>query len=181
LSGKRLQLLLETVPTIARPAILWNPESRDAALSYEETKEAAQAMGSQAQSLEVRAPPDFARARQVAIDAGADGLIVLTDSLVRTHYSVVTGLASNARLPAMYDQPFLYMNFGGLMAYGPNVEDLARRAATYVDQILKGASPTDLPIERPSRLDFVISLKAARALGLTIPQPVLQQVTQAIE
>ena len=138
LSGKRLQLLLETVPTIARPAILWNPGSKDSTLSYEETKEAAQALGSQAQSLEVRAPPDFARARQAALDTGADGLIVLTDSLVRTHYSVVTGLASNARLPAMYDQPLLYMNFGGLMAYGPSFEDLARRAATYVDQNPQG-------------------------------------------
>jgi putative ABC transport system substrate-binding protein len=181
LSGKRLQLLRDAVPTIVRPAILWNPESKDAALSFEETHEAAQALGLQTLSLEVRAPADFNRARQATLGARADGLIVLGDFLMRTHKAVVISIAGNARLPAMYDQALPYMDAGGLMAYGPNVEDLARRTATYVDKILKGARPADLPIERLSQLDFVINLKTARTLGLAIPQSILQQATQVIQ
>ena len=181
LTGKRLQLLREAVPTMSRPAVLWNPESRDAAISFVDIQAAAQVLGLPLQSLEVRAPGDFNGARQSPITAQSDGLIVIGDFLMRVQKAVVISLAGNARLPAMYDQAYPYIEVGGLMAYGPNVEDLGRRAATYVDKILKGAKPADLPVERPTKVDFVLNLRTARALGLTIPESVLQQATEVIQ
>jgi putative ABC transport system substrate-binding protein len=135
----------------------------------------------QAQSLEVRVPGDFGRARQAALDAKADGLIVLGDHFLRSQRAVVISIANSARLPAMYDHPFPYVEFGGLMGYGPNILDLARRGATHLDKIIKGATPADLPIERPSRVEFAINLRTARTLGLALPQSVLEQATQVIQ
>jgi len=181
LSGKRLELLRDTVAGISRPAVLWNPGSPDAALGFLETESAANVLGLSLQSLEVRGPSDFSLAFEAAARTGADALIVLGDPLLLVYGSVVVSLAARTGMPAMYDQASPYLAGGGLMAYGANLEHLSRRAATYVDKILRGAKPTDLPIEQPTVFDLVVNLRTAQTLGLTIPPSVLQQATEVIQ
>ena len=132
------------------------------------------------QSLEIRAPEDIDRAFEAAIRGRASALIVVEDSLFISHRARIVTLAAKSRLPAMY---FLreFVDAGGLMSYAADLSDLFRRAATYVDKILKGAKPADLPVEQPTKFELVINLKTAKALGLTIPQSVLIRADQVIQ
>ena len=180
LSAKRVELLRDAVPAISRVAVLWNSSNRVKVLDYKMTQAAAQTLGVPLQSVEVRHMDDIGPAVAAAARERAGGLLVLSDALTNTHRGRIVELANKNRLPTMYFSRE-WVDEGGLMAYGPRWRDLYRRAATYVDKILKGARPGDLPIEQPTTFDLVVNLKTARALGLTIPQRVLQQATEVIQ
>ena len=180
LGRKRLQLLKEVVPGVSRVAVLWNAANPYAVLNMRETEAAARTLGVQVQSLEVRGPDDFESALPAAIRGRAGALIVVDDPLTLTYRVRIVDFAARNRLPAMYGFRE-YAEAGGLMAFGASLADLGRRAATYVDKILKGAKPADLPVEQPTKFELVINLKTAKALGLTIPQSVLLRADQIIE
>ena len=180
LGGKRLQLLKEVVPAVSRVAILWNAANPAPALVVKETEVAARSLGVRLQSLEVRGPDDYARAFQAAISGRAGALIAVEDPLVLTHQARIVEFAAKRRLPAMYPNRE-YVDAGGLMSYGANLRDLFRRAATYVDKILKGAKPADLPVEQPTTFDLFVNLKTAKALRLTIPRSVLIRADRVIQ
>jgi putative ABC transport system substrate-binding protein len=180
LSGKRLELLKDTVPGMARVAVLWDPTEVSAARQLRDTEEVARVLGLQVQALEVRGPDDFEGAFAAARQGRADGLTVLagpaTDSDHRTR---LVDLAAQSRLPTMY-RVREFAEAGGLMSYAASDRKMARRAAYYVDRILKGAKPLDLPVEQPTKFELVINLKAAQALGLTIPPTLLFQADEVI-
>ncbi len=180
LSGKRLQLLKEVVPRVSRVAVFWNPANPSNALQIGETKVAAQALGVQLQPLELRGPQDLESAFQAATRGRAGALIMLDDPLFFTHRTPIVALAAKSRLPAMYGLTG-FVEAGGLMSYGTNLSDLHRRAATYVDKILKGAKPADLPVEQPTRFELVVNMKTAKALGITFPQSILVRADQVIQ
>jgi putative ABC transport system substrate-binding protein len=180
LTDKRLDLLKQTVPGLRRVAVLWNPDSPSTGLAWKETQTAAQALSLDLQSLEVRSPDEFERLTAAANREQAQALLILIDGLTAAYPARIADAARASRLPSMFDSRE-YTAAGGLMIYGPSRLDMHRRAAVYVDKILKGANPGDLPIERPTRFDFIINLKTAQALGLTIPQSVLQQATELIQ
>ncbi|HEY7062546.1 MAG TPA: ABC transporter substrate-binding protein [Chloroflexota bacterium] len=180
LSGKRLELLTQAVPNIREVAVLWNAADPDKALDFAETQAAAQVLGLHLTSLEVRAPDEFADVFGAAQDAHPDALIILEDPLTVVYEAQIVEWAAQSRLPAMYETPTA-AHAGGLIAYGPRLTSLFHRAAYYVDRILQGTNPADLPVEQPMTFDFVINLKTARALGLTIPQEVLLQTTEVIQ
>jgi len=180
LSGKRLELLKEAVPRLSRVAVLWNAANPDKARDLEETEVQARALGLRLQSLEVRGPNDIESAFRAATSKGAGALFTLTDALIITHQSRIVELAAKGRLPAMHEQRE-FVEAGGLMSYGPNDADLFRRAATYVDKILKGAKPSELPVEQPTRFEFVINLKTAKKIGLTIPPELLVRADKVIK
>lgn len=180
LSGKRLQLLKETLPKASRVAILSDSGSRPAAAHVRETEFAARALGVQLQSLKVRNPEDLENAFRAAGKGRAQALIVVQTGLVNSHRARIVNLAVKTRLPVMYtDSSFVLA--GGLMSYGPDGPEQHRRAATYVDRILKGAKPADLPVEQPTKFEFVINLKAAKQIGLTIPPNVLARADKVIQ
>ena len=174
LARKRLELLKEAVPKASRVAVLWSPSRRSAGatrasdLAFEETRTAAQALGVQLQSLEVGGPDDFDPAFSAMRRQHADALLLISNSLLFTHRRRLADLALNHRMPAMFEFRE-YAEAGALIAYGANLDDLSRRAATYVDKILKGAKPVNLPVEQPTKFELVINMKTAKALGLTIP------------
>ena len=172
LSGKRLELLKEAIPGISRVGVLWNPENPSSVSGFKDTQEAAQALAMQLQSLEVRGPDEFEGAFQAATKRQTRALSVLSDSLMFNNRRRLLELAAKHRLPTMHTQS-LWVEAGALMSYGTYLPDLWRRAAAYVDKILKGAKPADLPVEQPMKFEFVINLKTAKQLGLTIPQSVL--------
>jgi putative ABC transport system substrate-binding protein len=180
LSAKRLELLRDAVPSISRIAVLWNAGFEGEAREWRETQVAAEALGVEAQSLEVRGANDLESAFEAATRERPNGLIVLHDGLTFTHRARIVEFAAKGRLPAMYEFRE-WTEAGGLMNYAPSRTDMARRAAYYVDRILKGAKPADLPIEQPMRFDFVINLRTAQALGLTLPQSILVQATELIQ
>ena len=180
LSGKRLQLLMEALPGVSRVAVLWNPADPAKALDLRETQATGQALGVQLQVLEVQGPEDFERAFAAMTSDRAEALITLGDPLTVSHRMRIVDLAAKSRLPTMYDVRE-FVEAGGLMAYGPSLPDLFRRAAAYVDKILKGAKPGDLPVEQPMKFELIINLKTAKALGLTIPQSVLFLADQVIQ
>jgi putative tryptophan/tyrosine transport system substrate-binding protein len=180
LYGKRLELLKEAVPGTARAALLLNPDNPAAHLVLKETQISAQALGLQIQSLEVRGLNDFEGAFDAAIKGRVGALIVAQNPPITTHPKRVVELAAKHRLPAMYAVGE-YVADGGLMAYGPSMPDLYRRAAAYVDKILKGAKPADLPVEQPTKFELVINLKTAKQLGLTIPPEVLMRADKVIK
>jgi putative ABC transport system substrate-binding protein len=181
LSGKRLELLREVVPGLARVAIMWNPDVQGAVLDYKETERAARSLRLQLQSVEVSRAADLNRAFSVLTNGHAQALIVVALSpLIFANRGQIVSLAKKNRLPSMYGGKE-FADAGGLMAYGPSSTDLWRRAATYVDKILKGAKPGDLPVEQPTKFELIINLKTARALGLTIPQALLQRADQVIQ
>jgi len=180
LAPKRLQLLKESSPGISRIGVLHNPDDPGRVLALRETVSSARMLGLADQALELRDGDGMAATLTRAIADGVDALVVLQGGAVNNASSSVVGVVAQHRLPAMYDGGE-YVNVGGLMYYGPSFVDLYRRAAGYVDRILKGANPADLPIERPSRFDFLVNLKTAQALGLTIPPSVLQQATEVIQ
>ncbi len=177
LGGKKLELLKETFPKVTRVAYLWNPDS-PAGLS--EMQAAAQALGLQLQSLEVRSSNDFDSAFEAVLRERAHALITSPNPVVITHHKRIVEFAAERRLPAMYyDREFV--EAGGLMSYGPDYSDLYRRAATYVDKILKGAKPADLPVEQPMKFELVINLKTAKQISVTIPQSVLFRADKVIK
>ena len=179
LSGKGLELLKETIPKLSRIAVVWNPDNPGKTSSFKETEVAAQALRLQLQSLEVRGPNDVEPAFQAARKERAGALIVLRDVVVSSQIRRILELALKNQMPAIYgDRGFV--DAGGLMSYGPNIDDLFRRAATYVDKILKGTKPADLPVERPSKFELVINLKTAKQIGLTIPPNVLVRADKVI-
>ena len=180
IAGKQLELLKEAAPKVSRAAVLWNPATQGTALFLKETEIAARALGIQLQLLEARSLNDFDGTFAAMATKRAGALLVLGDVMFVTHRIRLADLAAKGRLPAMYTLRE-YVEAGGLMSYGPITPELFRRAATYVDKILKGARPADLPIERPSKFELVINLKAARAIGLTIPRSSLLRADQAIE
>jgi len=180
LSGKRLQLLTEALPGVSRVAVLWNPADPAKALDVRETQAAGQALGVQLQLLEVRGPEEFESAFAAMTRDRAEALITLGDPLTVSHRMRIVDLAAKSRLPTMYDVRE-FVEAGGLMAYGPSLADLFRRAAAYVDKILKGGKPGTLPVEQPMKFELIIDLKTARALGLTLPQSVLFLADQVIQ
>jgi putative tryptophan/tyrosine transport system substrate-binding protein len=179
-SGKRLELLREAVPKLSHVAVLWNPEGSGSTLVFKETQTAAHALGLQLQSLEVRSPDEFDQAFAAMTREHADALVVISNELFFGHRRQLAELTVRHRLPAMFHLRE-YAEAGGLMAYGADAADMYRRAATYVDKILKGAMPADLPVEQPVKFDLVINLKTAQALGLTIPPSILFQADEVIK
>jgi putative tryptophan/tyrosine transport system substrate-binding protein len=178
LGAKRLELLKEIVPAISRVAILWrNP---DTGLSLRELQVVARALELQLQSVDVEGLDELERAFDAAARWGADALITLRQPFTVTHRTRVAALAAERRLPAMYESRD-FVDVGGLIAYGPNLPDMSRRAATYVDKILRGERPANLPVEQPMKFDCAINLQTAHALGLTIPHQALLQATEVLE
>ena len=179
LAGKRLELLKETAPRLTRAGVLWNPAGQGATAVFKETVVAARALGVQVQSLEVRSPKDFESTFEAATGGRAQALIMLQSPLTTTHATRIVELATKSRLPTMFAEG-MHVESGGLMSYGPNFPDLFRRAATYVDKILKGRKPADLPVEQPMKFEFVINLKTAKQIGVTIPPNVLARADKVI-
>jgi len=180
LSGKRLELLKEAFPKVTRVVILWNPTSSGEALSFREMPAVAKALGVQHQSMEVRAANDFEDGFQRAKQEGAQALVTMPSPVINANRQQILEFAAKNRLPAMYAGSE-FVEAGGLMSYGPNYTDQFRRAAVFVDKILKGAKPADLPVEQPTKFELVINLKTAKALGLTIPPSLLLRADQVIE
>jgi putative ABC transport system substrate-binding protein len=178
--GKRLELLKELVPALARVAVLRNPMVAAHTTFWQETELAARKLGVTLQPIEVRGPEDFEAAFAAATRGNAQALIHFDDALTLAHRPRIVALAASSRLPAMYG----FREFpdeGGLMSYGPSFVVLFRRAAIFVDKILKGAKPADLPIEQPTKFELVINRKTANALGLTVPPTLLAQADEVIE
>jgi putative ABC transport system substrate-binding protein len=180
LSGKRLELLKETLPNISRVAFLWNPANPAQGLLWKETQAAAQALGLQLQSLEARSSDDFDSAFEAALRERTQALIAAPEPLINTNLQRIVEFAAKNRLPAMYAATEA-VDAGGLMLYAPNYADDFRRAAFYVDKILKGANPAELPIEQPTKFELVINLKTAKQIGLTIPPNVLARADRVIK
>jgi len=180
LGGKRLELLLQVVPKVSRLAQLVDETSLGTVLIGTGTKAAAASVGVQLQALGVRDPVDLDRAFAVMKEARAEALIVESSSMLFAWRERLAELALKNRLPTMFAQRE-YAAAGGLMAYSADFADLYRRAATFVDKILKGAKPADLPVEQPTKWVFVVNLKTAKALGVTIPQSLLVRADQIIE
>ena len=180
LSGKQLQILKEILPKLARVAVLGNTKASGNAQSLEAAERAAKALKIQLQYLNATDLEQIKAAFDAAGKGRADAIIVFANASTTSHPSEVVQIAQKARLPAIYYATD-FVEAGGLAVYGANNIDSFRRAATYVDKILKGAKPGDLPIEQPTKFDFVINLKAAKALGLRIPQSILLQATRVIE
>jgi len=180
LNAKRLELLREAVPGLSRVAIMWNPDVRGAVLDYKETDSATRSLRLQLQSVEVSRADAFERAFSELTTGRAEALMVVTSSLSFANRDQLASLALKHRLPSMYG-PREYADAGGLMAYGQSNAERWRRAATYVDKILKGAKPGDLPVEQPTKFELVINLKTAKALGLTLPPSLLRRADEVIQ
>ena len=181
LSAKRLDLLREAVPQLSRVAVMWDPDVRGALLDFKELEAPARSLRLQLQAVEVSHADDLARAFAVITDARAEAMIVIQPNPVAfANRGQLVSFAQKTRLPSIYANKE-FVDAGGLMSYGPSIADLNRRAATYVDKILKGAKPADLPVEQPTKFELVINLKTAKAIGLTIPQSVLGRADQVIE
>jgi putative tryptophan/tyrosine transport system substrate-binding protein len=179
LSGKRVEILKETFPKLSRVAALWNPTGRVASPVFKETNAAAQALSLQLHSFEVQTLQDIEKALVEIPKLRSSALLVLLTPLVTLHSKRIVELALKQHLPGMYPTR-QFAEEGGLMAYGPLIGDLYRRAATYVDKILKGAKPADLPVEQPMKFEFIINLKTAKQIGLTIPPNVLARADKVI-
>jgi putative tryptophan/tyrosine transport system substrate-binding protein len=180
LTGKQLALLKEIIPKLSRAALLWNPANPGNAPQLRAAREAARVLGVRLQPFEARGPSAIDAAFGAMNRERAEGLIVLVDSMLSGHGKHIVDLAENHHLPAVYGLPDL-AKAGGLIAYGVDAPALFRRTATYVDKILKGAKPADLPVEQPTKFELVINLKTAKALGLTIPPSILLRADQIIE
>jgi putative ABC transport system substrate-binding protein len=180
LSGKQLELLREIVPKLSRVAVLGNASQPGHPQALKEINLSADGFGVQVQYLEVRGPKDIETAFRAASEEHANAVLVLGSPIVFAQRSQLADLAVKNRLPAIYARPE-YVEDGGLVFYGPSYNDLFRRAATYVDKILKGAKPADLPIEQPKKFEFIINLKAAKQIGLTIPPNVLARADKVMK
>jgi putative ABC transport system substrate-binding protein len=180
LSGKRLELLKEAVPRLSSLAVLWNPVEPNGSSYLRETRNAARTLSIKVYPHELRSSRDLESAVQAAKNERANAIAVLTDHITLYHRSELAGLAAKYRLPAIYSER-LFVEAGGLMSYGANDRELHRRAAVFVDKILKGASPANLPIEQPTTYELVMNIKAAKALGLTIPPALIARADQVFE
>jgi ABC-type uncharacterized transport system substrate-binding protein len=180
LVGKQLELLRQLVPHVSRLAMLVNPANPNHPLVLDAAREAAYSMGVQLQAVNARGPDDFASAFKAMTSARAGACFVPWDGTFLVHLVRITQLAASARLPALYGHRG-YVDAGGLACYGPSALESNRRAAAYVDKILRGAKPQDLPVEEPTKFELVIDLKTAKALGLTIPPALLARADQVIE
>lgn len=178
LSAKRLQLLKEAVPSMARVAVLYNSRLSFAPAMLSEVRRAGHSLGLRVDELSADRPEALAGAFAAA--AGADALLTLNDGMFFAQRERIVELSLRHRLPALHPERE-YVETGGLMSYGPNLPDLWRRAATYVDRILKGAKPGDLPVQQPTKFELVINLKTANALGITIPESVVLRAEELIE
>jgi putative ABC transport system substrate-binding protein len=179
-SGKRLELLKEVVPGLARVGVLRNPLAHSDPIHWKGTEVAAQRLGVALEALAVRRPEDFEAAFATATQRNAQALLVFDDILLITYQSRIIALAASSRLPAMY--PFrAFPDAGGLMSYGLSYPYHFRRLATFVDKILKGAKPADLPVEQPTKIELVVNVRVAKALGLTIPPSLLTLADELIE
>jgi putative ABC transport system substrate-binding protein len=180
LGAKRLELLKEAFPTVSRVAVLLNPTDPSNVLQLKETQRAAQALGMQLLPIEAQRPEDFDPAFLAMTTGRADALLVMENPINFTHRKLIVDLSNKSRRPAMHALTEL-VDAGGLMSYSVSYPDQFRRAATYVDKILKGAKPADLPVEQPTKFELVINLKTAKALGLTIPPSLLFRADQVIQ
>ncbi len=180
ISGKRLELLKEIVPKLSRVAVLGNSTVPGNAQALREVERAAGALKVQLQYLEVQYPKDIETAFREASKGRADAVLMLGNPVATSHRTQITDLAVKSRLSAIYDRAE-FVEDGGLMTYSVSQNDLSRRAAWYVDKILKGAKPADLPVEQPTKFEFIISLKAAKQIGLTIPPNVLARADRVIK
>ena len=180
LGGKRLELLKESFPKVARVAFLWPSGGPRGNVPFTEMEAAAKALGLKLQSLPVRGLDDFEPAFEAAKREGAHALVTTPTAVINTQRDRIVDFAAKNRLPAIYAGPE-FVDAGGLMSYAPSYTDLYRRAATYVDKILKGTRPADLPVEQPTKFEFVINLKTAKQIGLTIPKSVLYRADKVIK
>jgi putative ABC transport system substrate-binding protein len=178
LTAKRLELLKRVIPKARRIAVLVDSTFGPSA-GLQGLQVAARSRGLELQILEVRGPADFGAAFRSARNAHAEGLVVLASPLLNAHRKSLIRHAANSRLPATYEVRG-FVEDGGLMSYGPDFADMYRRSATYVDKILRGAKPADLPVEQASRFDLVVNLRTAKALGLTIPESILLTADEVI-
>jgi len=179
LSAKRLQLLKEAIPRVVRVAVLLNPDTPYVPKMIEELKAAAPSLSIELKFVGVRTLEEFNSAFSAVSRAQAQALYVIDDRVFSTHRPALLKLVSKARLPAIYSSRE-FADEGGLMFYGANWADLFRRSAGYVDKILKGAKPADLPIEQPTQFKLVVNLKTAKALGITIPESILLRADEVI-
>ena len=179
ISGKRLEILKEIVPKLSHVAVIGASTEPDYAQVVREMELAAGALGLQLQYLEVREPKDIETAFRVESQGHAEAVLVLNSPVLNSQRKQVTDLAAKNRRPAIYDR-IEFVEDGGLISYGTNLADLSRRAATYVDKVLKGANPADLPVEQPTKFELVINLKTANQIGLTIPPNVLARADRVI-
>jgi putative ABC transport system substrate-binding protein len=180
LYAKRLELLLELVPLVARVAFLTNMGNPNEQFNWQQIERAARVLGIRPQLLDVRKPEDFERTFNDASEQRIDALVVALDGLLSQNRQIIVDLAAKHRLPAVYGSSE-FIIAGGLAAYGPSYSDLYLRAANYVDKILKGTRPADLPVELPTKFQLVINLKTSKSLGLTIPPTILARADEVIE
>ena len=180
LSAKRLQLLKDVAPGISRVAVLWDPRGGVSSLAWRETQDAARQLGLELHSLEVHNGTDLDAAFPSVVDARDNALLALQGPIFVVNEQRIADFALKHRLPSMYHLPE-FVRAGGLLSYGPDRADLFRRAAAYVDKILKGAKPADLPVEQASKYQLLVNLRTAKALGLTVPQPILARADEVIE
>jgi putative ABC transport system substrate-binding protein len=178
--GKQLELLKETVPGIRRVAVLWNPANPGSALAMSNVKLAARSLGAHLQLLETRSPDEFDGAFAAMARERAEALLVVSDPFFGVHGARLADLATRHRLPSMHGVREL-VEAGGLMNYGPSMPDNFRRGAGYVDKVLRGASPSDLPVQQPVKFELVINLKAAKMLGITLPQSMVLRADELIQ
>src|SRR5438552_6866727 len=178
LAGKSVELLKDTVPSVSRVAILWNPNHADP--EFRETQRASRALGVELQSLEVREPGDFEGAFQALGRERAEALIVIGSRLIWLHRQRIGDACARHGL-ILVGVPSWLMEIGALLSYGPNVPDMQRRAATYVDKILKGARPSDLPMQQPTAFELIINVEVSKKLGLTVPPTVIARADKVIE
>ena len=181
LGAKRLQQVKEVLPHATRVAVLWNATNPSKVAEYQELQAAALIVGVELHSIEVRGPGDFDAALVAVAPARFDALVVLQDALVTANRVRIGEAAAKSQLPVFAATRDYVLETGYLLSYGASVSGLFRRSAYYVDRILKGAKPADLPVEQPMRFDFVVNMKTARALGITIPHEVALQITEVIE
>ena len=180
LGGKRLEVLTQIIPRLSRVAVVWNPSVPDKVLEWEQMQEPARALRLQLQSVEVRGRGEFAAAFERVRTLGVEAMIVLPEPLMFMHRELLLDFAAKARLPAMYAWKE-FVEAGGLISYGPSIDANYRRAAYYVDRILKGAKPADIPVEQPTKLELFINTKTAKALGVTIPRSLALQADHVVE
>jgi putative tryptophan/tyrosine transport system substrate-binding protein len=180
LVGKRLELLKETIPKLSGVAVLWNPQNPGNALQWKESQLHARALGLQLHSMEVSSADRYEGAFKEAAKARSAALAVTPDPLVTSNFKLITDMALKYRLPAIADREEFVDN-GGLMSYGADQADQDRRVAWMIDKILKGAKPSEIPVEQPTKFELVINLKTAKALGLTIPPVVLMRADKVIK
>jgi len=180
LSGKRLELVKEAFPKASRVATLWNPDNASSLLEFTEMEAVSRTLGLKLQSLRVRGPNDFEGVFAGAAKHRANALIVVRDPLIDSRHFRILDFAIDNRLPSMHGEA-QFVEAGGLMSYGPSRVDQFRRAAIFVDKILKGIKPADLPVEQPMKFEFVVNLKTAKQIGLTIPPNVLVRADKVIK